>query len=156
MARKTIEQIRAELDELNLKMGKRQHISDNMLIKKSTVEYRTNLSKSLTGKNKTLEHIENRKKAMPKQTGENNGFYGKTHTFEVRKQIGASKKGKIAHNAGSTHTEEALEKMRKPRSEAGKEAMRGVKKKTSICPHCGKEGGNGNMMRYHFENCKHK
>lgn len=28
------------------------------------------------------------------------------------------------------------------------------KTKTSICPHCCKEGESGNMKRYHFENCK--
>ena len=33
---------------------------------------------------------------------------------------------------------------------------RGKKLSTSECPHCGKIGGRGNMMRYHFEYCKHK
>lgn len=34
-----------------------------------------------------------------------------------------------------------------------KESMRG-KRKIIQCPHCGLSGGGGNMMRYHFNNCK--
>ena len=30
----------------------------------------------------------------------------------------------------------------------------GHKKATVCCPHCGLVGGRGNMMRYHFDNCK--
>jgi len=32
----------------------------------------------------------------------------------------------------------------------------GKKLATAECPYCGKIGGRGNMIRYHFENCKHK
>lgn len=28
--------------------------------------------------------------------------------------------------------------------------------KQKICPHCGINGGGGNMTRYHFDNCKHR
>lgn len=31
--------------------------------------------------------------------------------------------------------------------------MRG-KRAVVVCPHCGLEGGGGNMRRYHFDNCK--
>jgi len=30
----------------------------------------------------------------------------------------------------------------------------GMKYKESVCPHCNKKGGGGNMKRYHFNNCK--
>jgi len=33
---------------------------------------------------------------------------------------------------------------------------RTFKIKTSICPHCGKEGAGGGMKRFHFDNCKDK
>jgi hypothetical protein len=36
------------------------------------------------------------------------------------------------------------------------ESKTGMKYKESVCPHCGKKGGGGNMVRYHFENCKLK
>ena len=35
------------------------------------------------------------------------------------------------------------------------QAMRG-KRKIVVCPHCQKQGGGGNMRRYHFDNCTSK
>lgn len=35
-------------------------------------------------------------------------------------------------------------------------AVRGKKYQIVKCQHCGREGGGGNMARYHFGNCKHK
>lgn len=32
----------------------------------------------------------------------------------------------------------------------------GIKQKTIVCPHCGKEGSVVNMKRWHFDSCKHK
>jgi ribosomal protein S27AE len=31
---------------------------------------------------------------------------------------------------------------------------KGLKRKKIICPNCGKEGGDGLMQRWHFDNCK--
>lgn len=31
---------------------------------------------------------------------------------------------------------------------------RGIKRQQSECPRCGKIGGNSQMKRYHFDNCK--
>lgn len=33
------------------------------------------------------------------------------------------------------------------------ESKKGVTRPKLICPHCGKEGGTGNMQRWHFNNC---
>ncbi len=38
----------------------------------------------------------------------------------------------------------------------GLNGMYGKQQKILICPHCKKEGGNGAMVRWHFDNCKHK
>jgi hypothetical protein len=54
---------------------------------------------------------------------------------------------------GAKHTDEALAKMRTPRSEETKKNMRHPKNKT-ICPHCNKEGAVNQLKRYHFDNCK--
>ena len=35
-------------------------------------------------------------------------------------------------------------------------ACKGVPKKRVICPHCGKEGGEGGMIRWHFDMCKQR
>lgn len=36
------------------------------------------------------------------------------------------------------------------------EKQRGKVRRKETCPHCGKEGGEGIMKRWHFDNCKHK
>ena len=33
---------------------------------------------------------------------------------------------------------------------------RGIARKKVTCPYCGKEGGEGLMSRWHFNNCKNK
>jgi hypothetical protein len=35
-------------------------------------------------------------------------------------------------------------------------ARKGVPQKKLTCPHCNKTGGNTNIVRYHFDNCKNK
>lgn len=97
-----------------------------------------------------------RKASMPDQSGENNPFYGKSHKTETKDKISAKKKGCVAPNKGATHTGEALQKMRKPRSEEGKANMRKPRSKMLTCPYCNKTGASGNMSRYHMDNCKSK
>lgn len=133
--------------------------SDLVLPSDDEIKRETHIAKikqAIKGVPKTEQHKQNRKAAMPDQSGINNPFYNKTHTAEIRKKISESKKGKIAHNRGTKHTDETLQKMRKPRSEEGKANMRKPKIKRLTCPHCGKEGASGNMSRYHMDNCKHK
>ena len=36
------------------------------------------------------------------------------------------------------------------------EARKGKPKPKVTCPHCGLTGGNSQMKRYHFDNCKNK
>ena len=36
------------------------------------------------------------------------------------------------------------------------ESSKGKKYKIVKCPHCGQEGGENLMKRYHFDNCKYK
>jgi hypothetical protein len=75
--------------------------------------------------------------------------------------VGKNNKGKIPWNKGVTgvikYSEETKQKMsesaKKPKSEETKLRMRKPKIK-STCPHCGKTGGHGGMVRYHYDNCK--
>lgn len=138
MARKTIEQIRAELDELNKQMEKKKHISDLQII--SAVE------------------IANRPSVRQKFINSNTG---KTTTDEVKAKISAKNKGRTAHNKGKPMSESHRQKF------IGKKASEETKKKMSLskigiprpkltCPHCGLVGGDAPMKRYHFDNCKHK
>ncbi len=75
-----------------------------------------------------IPHSEERKLNQSKnRMGSGNPFYGKTHTKETRKKMSKSGKGK---------------------SKGPQEIIK--------CPYCRKEGGTGNMKRYHFSNCKFK
>jgi|LakMenEpi03Aug12_release.lakeMendotaPanAssembly.Ray.scaffolds.fasta_scaffold06396_34 hypothetical protein len=156
MAKQTIAQIRAELDALNEKMAKKRG-SDNQYIaasRRQTEEYHKKLSEGRKGI-AVIPSIETKQKISKKMKGEGNHMYGKNHTEETKKQISKNRKGQPAHNKGVARTEEELKKMRKPRSEEGKANMRGPREKKT-CPHCGFVGGGGSMMRFHFDNCKHK
>lgn len=91
------------------------------------------------------------------RSGENNSFYGKTHTEETRKRIAKNSiklKGMKKSEEHRKNISIALKGMVK--SENAKQAMREAKAKEPIriCPHCGTEGKGGNMTRYHFDNCK--
>jgi group I intron endonuclease len=77
----------------------------------------------------------------------------KTKTKEQRKEIfGKNSKGlKRDHD---TYSAGAKKQWANPEQRAKKmEAMRG-KREVVTCPHCGVEGGGGNMRRYHFDRCK--
>ena len=126
---------------------------------------------------KRAEEIKDKIRLNHTSKGERHGMYGKTHSEESRRKISAGNKGK---NTGEDNpmygkpcfykmTEEEKEQWKtnvanairgKKRSEEfclrQSEARKGLKKPLVTCPHCQKTGGNSNMTRYHFENCKEK
>ena len=155
MGRKTIAQIRAELDELNALMAKKQRGSDTQIIKanaRQTQEYKNKLSRALKGRVRSAEEIDKWRKSY-NGAGENNSMYGKQHTDATKLQISKNRRGKVGRVG--PHSEETKKKMRKPRNEESKINMRKPRSK-KICPHCGFEGGGGTMLRWHFDYCKHK
>ena len=80
----------------------------------------------------------------------NNHSKGNKFSEESKAKLSAARMGNT-NRLGTTHTDE----MKKLISERTSAALKGVPKKTTTCPHCRKTGGAGNMMRYHFDNCKH-
>ena len=68
---------------------------------------------------------------------------------ETLTKLSEARKGN-KNRLGIKHSEE----MKKIISERTSKALKGKKKKVVCCPHCGKSGGEGNMKRYHFNNCK--
>ena len=96
-----------------------------------TEEIRKNMSKGQKGKK-----YPNRK---GKCSGENNNFYGMSHTEEYKKRKSKLMKGRKL-------SEETKQKM--------SESKRGIPKPKLTCPHCGKTGGAPVMKRHHFNNCK--
>jgi len=89
-------------------------------------EHKQAISKKLTGTLRTFsaEHRENLRKAIIE-----------------RGYIPPSRKGLPGTMKGKRHSVESIYKMKKP-------------KKKVECPHCKQVGGNSQMTRWHFENCK--
>ena len=107
---------------------------------------------------------------------EENGLAGagrpKNFTFSEhsRKLMSEARKGKPAANRGKPHSEESRQKMSKSSAHKGKKLSaesiakrtatiksKTVKRRRTICPHCGKEGSVGaTMQRWHFDNCRLK
>ena len=103
------------------------------------------------------------------KTGENNPFYGKTHSKETKANLASiTKELKTGIKFSESHKENISKSLsgkafsddrKKNISEAkkGKPAYnKGISEKVVTCPHCGKYGGNSNMKRWHFDNCKGK
>lgn len=99
-----------------------------------------------------------------------NGLDGGTFNcdIETRNKISEALKGKPGSNKGKIWSKEirqnmskgAKGKVRKPFTEEHRLNMsksgKGNPKPKLECPHCKKIGGNSNMVRYHFNNCKLK
>lgn len=85
------------------------------------------------------ESPENRKKRSERMTGPGNHFYKKTHSDASKEKIKQARSLQIIT----------------PESNIKRSAtMTGRKKEITTCPHCGLIGGKGNLVRYHFDNCK--
>ena len=73
------------------------------------------------------------------QVGDLNNMYGKTHSEETRRKISEAAKGR-------KYSAETIEKR------AAK--LRGRKRPTKECPHCGKTCAVNTYARWHGDNCK--
>jgi len=90
----------------------------------------------------------------------NQHLLGHKHSEETKKKISEANKGKIASDKVkeafvlSNKTRVWTEESRKKISEARKKKLMENPPKTVTCPHCGKQGKDYAMPRYHFNNCK--
>lgn len=144
MSKKTIEQIRAELDELNAIMAKNANVSDQLLLA---------LSESQKKRKKRFQDPDVKQKkhnSLKKSWADPETYIKRTiinsesRTEEVRKKIS---KGLIGIKRNPI-TEDHKQKL--------SDALKGIPKPKYICPICGKEGAGPIMKRFHFNNCKHK
>jgi hypothetical protein len=89
-------------------------------------------------------------------------FHGirKAQTEENKKKLSALLKGRASPNKGNICPKvgESNKKRTGIKRPKHSEWMTGRTWKCleRICPHCGTTGRGGNMLRYHFENCKQK
>ena len=113
--------------------------------KTHTKESKQKMSESKKGIAKTAEH--NKKNSLAHR-GENNPFYGQTHTAETIEKIRQASTGKNNPMYGKKHSDEAKQKVSM--------ANKGRKRTKVECPHCKKLGAGPGMKMYHFDNCKAK
>jgi hypothetical protein len=76
---------------------------------------------------------------------------GKKFTEEQKRKVSVAKLGN-KNRLGTSHSDD----IKKIISERTSAALKGKPKTVVTCPHCGKSGGQGNMKRYHFDNCKNQ
>jgi len=102
--------------------------------------------------------LESQRKNRPDVSGNNNAFYGKTHTDEQKaKWKNDPRRIKIGNDNGMTGksvTDFMSEEKIKSWKESISKSTKGVPKKKVTCPHCSKMGAPHLMSRFHFENCK--
>lgn len=129
----------------------RKKLSESLRGREVSDETRKKLSESLKDKNtghKRGPMLEETKKKISEANK------GREISNETRKKISESNKGKtkgIHRKAARKGPLSDESKYKISQSLLGKN--RGNYKE-SKCPHCGKEGRGGNMLRYHFNNCK--
>lgn len=127
-----------------------------------TQEHKDILSNLYVGKTFEERFGENsdniRKQISLSKLGKPSGMLGKLHTEETKKKMSKAKPegfGSIISKkrTGIKFSEEQMKNMQIANIENGIK-RRGVRRKVITCPHCNKEGGNSQMKRYHFDNCK--
>jgi len=87
-------------------------------------------------------------------TGENNPMYGKTHSQKTKKLMSTQKLGENNPNYGKPR--DVVTKNKISKSMVGNVNPLGIKRKRVKCPHCVVSGAKNVMVRWHFNNCKHK
>lgn len=90
---------------------------------------------------------------------------GRAHTEETRKKIKAARANQVTTDktrAKMSNTRKGqkltwdLKNTTLEANEKRSKKMTGIPKAKSKCPHCGKEGGEPQLARWHFDNCKER
>jgi hypothetical protein len=131
-----------------------------------------NLSKLFKGKSFIERYGEDKAKLIGKKISESNKgqhYHSEEHKQSLSSKLIGNKYGKnqseesrqlkrekwLINNPGKNPTYETRKKMSENRK--GIPSLnKGVPRKKVICPYCDKEGGEGLMQRWHFDNCKNK
>jgi hypothetical protein len=98
--------------------------------------------------------------ALQGKSGWNKGIKMPPMTDEQRAKLSAALKGKPSHRKGKPFPS-VIEANRKRAGEKRPAQSLALVGKTwthvqKVCPHCKIMGAGGNMLRYHFDNCKQK
>jgi len=115
-------------------------------------------SATLTGRIRSDEFCQ---KVSEGKKGHTAGMTGKRHTEETKKKMSSrvvtiEQRNQISKSkTGVPFSDQHLENLSNINRLNGAK-RKGIPKPKTTCPHCGKEGGNSLMTRYHFNNCKTK
>jgi hypothetical protein len=116
-----------------------------------------------TFKNKTYEEIYGELRAKeikqkqssaerpPYKSGIEHHMYGKKrpeHSAKLKGRPNLGIKAKLSEGWNPMNNPETRKKL--------SDSKKGVPRPKLVCPYCGKEGGSGNMQRWHFDNCDNK
>jgi group I intron endonuclease len=114
----------------------------NMLGRTLSIETKSKISKSLSGREKSQQHIAKLSNSMKEKfANETHSRIGKKHTAETINKLKIINTGKIL----SLETRHKMSISRIGRK---------FTYKASQCPHCGLNGDIRNLTRWHFNNCK--
>lgn len=129
-------------------------------------------SAALKGKPGHKRSLESRQKqsasSRGRRVGEKSPRYGKPLSEETRAKMSEAKVGKPRSEEFRSKISEVMKQRTGEKNpNFGKTfsgehrakisaAKTGKSRRRVTCPHCGKEGGDANMKRYHLDNCKHK
>jgi len=92
---------------------------------------------------KSKKGVPGRKPSIEENIKRSNSLKGHITTQETKNKISLANKGREPFSKNRPMSEEQKIKMRVPRIKIE-------------CPYCGKIGGNSQMKRWHFDNCKEK
>ena len=119
-------------------LGKEKYLEKNLKLDSNSLKFY--ISK-FGGQLGPVLFEENRKLKSAQNSGERNGFFGKTHSRESIQKISASNTGKPKYRSDEHNKKIG-------------DSNRGKTQVVVTCPHCRKEGGQSVMKQWHFDNCK--
>ena len=109
-----------------------------------TVERNQKISKKLKGRivsDSTRKRLSDAH--VGKQTGSNNGMFGKTHSEKVKNQHSVRMTGN-KNSLGNKHSDETKKKL----------SIKAKSRELKTCPYCGISCSGSNYIRWHGDNCK--
>lgn len=83
-----------------------------------------------------------------------NSHRGSKHSEEAKHKMSESAKGRPKSEETRMRMVQAKKSISEETRKKLSETKIGIPRRKTICPHCSKEGGENNMGRYHFDNCK--
>jgi hypothetical protein len=154
------------------KINRAKKISESKKGVPRTKETRDKLSSLLKGKTFIERFGEKRAEEIGKKISGNNigkRYHTKEHREELSRIMIGNTYGKnqsektkekkrirfLTNNPGKNKSDETKKKMSDSKKGIPSKTKGKVRKKI-ICPYCNKDGGEGIMRRWHFENCKFK